>query len=54
MTAPILPISAQALAQASGLLRNGKLVAFPTETVYGLGADATNSHAIAAVVGGVK
>src|SRR3546814_12884118 len=31
------------------MLRAGQLVAFPTETVYGLGADATNDRAIAAV-----
>ncbi len=31
-----------AIARAAALLREGKLVAFPTETVYGLGADATN------------
>ena len=31
------------------LLLNGKLVAFPTETVYGLGADATNAKAVAKV-----
>ncbi|MBT7761072.1 MAG: threonylcarbamoyl-AMP synthase, partial [Rhodospirillaceae bacterium] len=31
------------------LLRAGKLVAFPTETVYGLGADATNGAAVAAI-----
>ncbi|MHB1166878.1 MAG: L-threonylcarbamoyladenylate synthase, partial [Candidatus Nanopelagicales bacterium] len=30
----------------AGLLKAGKLVAFPTETVYGLGADATNSEAV--------
>ena len=30
-------------------LRDGKLVAFPTETVYGLGADATNARAVAAI-----
>ncbi len=36
----------QALAQAATILRNGGLVAFPTETVYGLGADATNPRAI--------
>lgn len=34
---------------ASDLLRNGQLVAFATETVYGLGADATNSVAVASV-----
>jgi len=30
-------------------LRAGRLVAFPTETVYGLGADATDEHAVAAI-----
>ena len=34
------------IAQAVALLRAGQLVAFPTETVYGLGADATNSRAV--------
>jgi L-threonylcarbamoyladenylate synthase len=33
--------------RAAGLLRAGELVAFPTETVYGLGADAANPRAIA-------
>lgn len=37
------------LARASSLLREGRLVAFPTETVYGLGADARNSQAVAAI-----
>jgi L-threonylcarbamoyladenylate synthase len=32
--------------RAAQLLRQGKLVAFPTETVYGLGADATNPDAV--------
>ncbi len=31
---------------AADLIRNGSLVAFPTETVYGLGADATNEAAV--------
>jgi L-threonylcarbamoyladenylate synthase len=35
------------LARAAGLLQNGQLVAFPTETVYGLGADARNGTAVA-------
>ncbi|MDF1722789.1 MAG: L-threonylcarbamoyladenylate synthase [Minwuia sp.] len=39
----------QELAQAAALLRAGKLVAFPTETVYGLGADATNGTAVASI-----
>lgn len=34
---------------AAVLLQNGQLVAFATETVYGLGADATNSQAVAKV-----
>jgi L-threonylcarbamoyladenylate synthase len=36
-------------AEAALLLRDGALVAFPTETVYGLGADARNGRAVAAV-----
>ena len=35
-----------ALAEAAAVLRAGGLVAFPTETVYGLGADATNPKAV--------
>jgi len=35
--------------RAAGMLRAGELVAFGTETVYGLGADATNGLAVAAV-----
>ncbi|HEY8611151.1 MAG TPA: L-threonylcarbamoyladenylate synthase [Roseomonas sp.] len=35
--------------RAAALLREGALVAFPTETVYGLGADATNGRAVAAI-----
>ncbi|MCW3473153.1 L-threonylcarbamoyladenylate synthase [Limobrevibacterium gyesilva] len=37
------------IARAAGLLRAGELVAFGTETVYGLGADATNARAVASV-----
>ncbi|MGY3750216.1 L-threonylcarbamoyladenylate synthase [Vagococcus acidifermentans] len=37
------------IATAAALIRAGKLVAFPTETVYGLGADATNSASVKAV-----
>ncbi|WP_407524843.1 L-threonylcarbamoyladenylate synthase [Methylobacterium oryzisoli] len=40
---------ADGLAAAAGLLRAGRLVAFPTETVYGLGADATDAAAVAAL-----
>jgi L-threonylcarbamoyladenylate synthase len=38
-----------AIARAARLLREGKLVAFPTETVYGLGADATNDAAVTSI-----
>ncbi len=37
------------LAEAAALLRRGGLVAFPTETVYGLGADATQGTAVAGI-----
>lgn len=39
----------EAIRQAASILSTGGLVAFPTETVYGLGADATNDHAVAAI-----
>lgn len=35
--------------RAAALIRAGRLVAFPTETVYGLGADATQDRAVAAI-----
>ena len=38
-----------AIAEAARLIRAGRLVAFPTETVYGLGADATDDRAVAAI-----
>jgi L-threonylcarbamoyladenylate synthase len=37
------------IATAAAVLRAGRLVAFPTETVYGLGGDATNDRAVAAI-----
>src|ERR1700759_3079318 len=40
---------AKGLADAARILRSGGLVAFPTETVYGLGADATNGEAVARI-----
>jgi len=43
----ILPANDAAVASAAQCLKRGGLVAFPTETVYGLGADATNAGAIA-------
>lgn len=41
--------TADALSSAAQLLKSGGLVAFPTETVYGLGADATNAAAVARI-----
>ncbi len=46
---PIVPPDADNISAAARRLREGGLVAFPTETVYGLGADATNDEAVAAV-----
>jgi L-threonylcarbamoyladenylate synthase len=43
----VLPASAEAAIEAAAALAAGRLVAFPTETVYGLGADATNNAAVA-------
>ncbi len=37
------------ISAATDLLRDGQLVAFPTDTVYGLGADASNQQAVAAI-----
>ncbi|RDW22275.1 threonylcarbamoyl-AMP synthase [Oceanobacillus arenosus] len=39
----------QVINQAAVLLKRGETVAFPTETVYGLGADATNAEAVAKI-----
>jgi L-threonylcarbamoyladenylate synthase len=41
--------TADAMARAAQTLQAGYLVAFPTETVYGLGADATNASAVARI-----
>lgn len=43
------PVDDRAIARAAATLRQGGLVAFPTETVYGLGADADNPGAVRAV-----
>ncbi len=42
-------LAAGEVAQAAALLRGGELVAFPTETVYGLGGDARNARAVAGI-----
>jgi L-threonylcarbamoyladenylate synthase len=46
---PIVPATAEWIARAAEALRAGRLVAFPTETVYGLGADATRGEAVAGI-----
>lgn len=46
---PIVPLSDANLAMATHLLSQGKLVGVPTETVYGLAADATNGSAAAGI-----
>ena len=46
-TTRVIAADADAIGQAARALAAGGLVAFPTETVYGLGADATNATAIA-------
>lgn len=45
----ILRANQQNLKEAGKAIRRGELVAFPTETVYGLGADATNDDAVNAI-----
>ncbi len=45
----VLAADDAALTEAVEILTAGGLVAFPTETVYGLGADATNDRAVAAI-----
>jgi L-threonylcarbamoyladenylate synthase len=45
----IVPAEDSNIALAAGALRRGELVSFPTETVYGLGGDATNDRAVAAI-----
>src|SRR5260370_15381837 len=49
MTPSILPATLEAIERAARLIREGGLVAFPTETVYGLGGDATSEEAVARI-----
>jgi len=46
---PLSSADPAGIARAADILRRGGLVAFPTETVYGLGADATNDAAVASI-----
>jgi L-threonylcarbamoyladenylate synthase len=45
----VVPADAVGIARAAGLLRDGRLVAVPTETVYGLAARADSEEAVAAI-----
>lgn len=45
----LLPATPEGIARAAAVLREGRLVSFGTETVYGLGGDATNPEAVAAI-----
>ncbi len=47
--ANVHPVTPAALRRAAALLRRGELVAFPTETVYGLGANALDEKAVAKI-----
>lgn len=49
MDTKLLKINSDGYADASEILKSGGLVAFPTETVYGLGANALNSDAVAEI-----
>jgi L-threonylcarbamoyladenylate synthase len=46
MKTAVKEVSKESIAQAATLIKAGQLVAFPTETVYGLGADALNPAAV--------
>lgn len=46
ITTRLVPANPAAIAEAASLIRAGQLVAFPTETVYGLGAHALDSAAV--------
>lgn len=46
MITQLLDVTPQSLRLGAELIKNGELVAFPTETVYGLGADALNGEAV--------
>lgn len=48
-TTELLPLSEDAIAEAARLVLAGEPVAVPTETVYGLAADATNAEAVARI-----
>ena len=45
----LLKADSSSIAAAASLLRQGQLVAFPTETVYGLGANALDAQAVLSI-----
>lgn len=45
----VLPYGPEAIAEAARLIADGRVVAMPTETVYGLAADAANGEAVARI-----
>ncbi|MBR4458141.1 MAG: threonylcarbamoyl-AMP synthase [Clostridia bacterium] len=49
MQTELLTPTGEHIAQAAALIRDGQLVAFPTETVYGLGANALDADAVRAI-----
>src|SRR3954470_7075768 len=49
MQTRVLPFNDEAIAEAAQLILSGEPVAVPTETVYGLAADATNAEAVARI-----
>lgn len=49
MRTEIVPVNAATLARAASLLRAGEVVAFPTETVYGLGANTFDAASVAKI-----
>ena len=46
---PIVPATADTIKEAAQALARGEIVAFPTETVYGLGANALDGNAVAKI-----
>ncbi|MBE7091930.1 MAG: threonylcarbamoyl-AMP synthase [Clostridiales bacterium] len=49
MTTELLKINKDSLKKAAELIKQGQIVAFPTETVYGLGADVFNENAVKSI-----
>ncbi|HEV2225678.1 MAG TPA: L-threonylcarbamoyladenylate synthase, partial [Nitrososphaerales archaeon] len=46
MPAPIMKVGQESIAKAAGIVRKGGLVVYPTDTVYGLGADPFDEAAV--------